>query len=82
MACCENEEQTASTFGQMFGKCQALLNYFLEGDIFNFSNFAITDKDDDSNQNVIVTILFVVHIAFVFCFLAHHCTPRGGSQTR
>ena len=74
MDCCGNEEQTASTFGAIFAKCQSWFNNFLEGDIFSSEN--------DKEGNLIVSVLFIFHVTFVFFFLAHHCVPRGAVQIR
>ena len=78
MDCCENEELiTSSTFAQIFGNCQSWLKKILDGEIFSSES-----ENEEDQQNVIVSILFIFHITFVLFFLAHHCRPRGTVQNR
>ena len=82
MDCCGNEEQNASTFGLIFAKIQAWIFSILNGDILN-PDLDSTEKENvEETHNVVVSILFVIHITVVFFFLAHHCTPRGVAQGR
>ena len=68
ISCCDNEdEQTASTFGNIFDKAQDWIIQVINGGNPNAG---------EGTQNVIVSILFLVHITIVFCFLAHHCSTR------
>ena len=68
ISCCDNEdEQTASTFGDIFDKAQDWIIQVITG---------TPNAGEESTQNVIVSILFLVHITIVFCFLAHHCSTR------
>ena len=84
MDCCSgNEEQTASTFSLIFNKIQVWIFSVLNGDFLNH-NQKESDKDADSEdtQNIVVSVLFLIHVTVVFFFLAHHCTPRGVAQGR
>ena len=70
MDCCSGEDSTPenpSTFSQIVSKIQETLVSILNGDF---------QSSEDSN-NVIVSVLFFVHITVVVIFLAHHCSSRG-----
>ena len=66
ISCCDNEEQTAYTFGTIFNKVQNWIIQLLNGDLQN----------DEDFKNITVSILFLVHVTIVFVFLAHHCSTR------
>jgi hypothetical protein len=81
--CCA-DEQTLSTFGQVVAKCQSWIFSFLEGNILSdnygdqiSSGSESTEDVDNDRQNIIVSVLFLLHIAVVVFFLARHCSPRG-----
>lgn len=79
LECCSGDSgETPGTFGQIASKAQNWIVQLLNGDLFKDKG---SDNEDEA-QNVIVSILFLVHVTVVFFFLAHHCTARGGTVGR
>ncbi len=79
MACCGDEDNTATTLGAVNGKIFSWLDSISRGSLWSESS---DEEDNEDRQNVIVSVLFLLHVCVVFFFLAHHCTPRGIAQPR
>ena len=66
--CCGSEDQNSSTFGQIVSKCQSWIFTILNGDIFSRTDGSVENtenlNENEETQNVIVSILFLIHGLF------------------